>query len=281
MAMERSLCRTPPREDAGRSPSRATWRRSWPGFRRAGLTLGACLLSTVTAPAQVTIETPPAGWRDSAGEAGGFLQPVHYPASSVNVEAAKTTSLIAGRIAAHRKTPATLVVNGVPMPLRIEDDASFARPYSFAPGSNSVEVRVGAERARRQFFDTFAGKTAPRLRVVLSWDSDGTDVDLHVISPDGEHAYYGDRVTASGGTLDVDVTTGYGPEIFAHPSPKPGLYQVYVNYYGAGERPEDELTVAQVAVISDEGTPREKLQIFTVPLRKPGELTLVRSFVYP
>jgi uncharacterized protein YfaP (DUF2135 family) len=260
--------------------------RSWyrpcptaPG--RIGVVLVASLLLAVTARAQVTIETPLAGWRDSAGEAAGFVQPVHYPASSVNVEAARATALIAGRIAAHAKTNATLVVNGVPMPLRIEDDASFARPYSFAPGSNSVEVRVGAERARRQFFDTFAGKTAPRLRVVLSWDSDGTDVDLHVIGPDGEHAYYGDRVTASGGALDVDVTTGFGPEIFSHPSPKPGLYHVYVNYYGAGERPADELTTAQVAVISNEGTPREKLQVFQVPLRAPGELTLVRSFVYP
>jgi uncharacterized protein YfaP (DUF2135 family) len=111
--------------------------------------------------------------------------------------------------------------------------------------------------------------------VVLSWDTDGTDVDLHVVTPTGEHAWYGDRVVPSGGAIDVDVTTGFGPEIFAHPSPAPGLYHVYVNYYGAGET-TDDLTVAQVAIITGESTARERLQVFRVPLRKPGELTLVR-----
>ena len=41
------------------------------------------------------------------------------------------------------------------------------------------------------------------------------------------------------------------------------------------------MTVAQVAVITDEGTPREKQQLFRVPLRKPGEVTLVKAFQYP
>ena len=41
------------------------------------------------------------------------------------------------------------------------------------------------------------------------------------------------------------------------------------------------ITVAQVAVIENEGTPSEKQQTFRVPMRKPGELTLVSSFVVP
>lgn len=232
-------------------------------------------------PAAVTIRTPVSGWRNAAEDKSSFLQPVHYPASSVNVEQASAAALITGQVATHRKAPATLVVNGVPMPLAVNEDGSFARPYAFARGSNSIEVRVGEARARRQFYDAWAGRTPARLRVVLSWDTDGTDVDLHVVTPGGEHAYYGDRVTPGGGALDVDVTTGFGPEIFADPTPLRGLYLVYVNYYGAGERPLGELTVARVAITSDEGTPREKLQVFSVPLRNPGELTLVRSFVYP
>jgi len=70
----------------------------------------------------------------------------------------------------------------------------------------------------------------------------------------------------------------WGPN---RPSPGielPGIYHVYVNYYGAGERP-DIITTARIAIIQDEGSPREKQQVFSVPLRKPGELTLVRSFV--
>jgi uncharacterized protein YfaP (DUF2135 family) len=218
------------------------------------------------------------------------VQPVHYPASSVNTEGADTAALIAGRIASASKRAATLVVNGVPMPMVLDPDGRFARPYAFGKGSNSIEVRDGKQRARRQFYDAYADKAPAKLRVVLSWDTDGTDVDLHVVAPNGEHAWYGDRVTRSGGAIDVDVTTGYGPEIFAHPSPPPGLWQIYVNYYAGGMQDQDsgdggtpraDLTTAQVAIITGEGSPRDRQQVFRVPLRKPGELTLIRSFVYP
>lgn len=53
-----------------------------------------------------------------------------------------------------------------------------------------------------------------------------------MVTPDGGHSYYGNRVLNNGGALDVDVTTGYGPEIFSSPSPQNGTYLVYLNYYG-------------------------------------------------
>jgi uncharacterized protein YfaP (DUF2135 family) len=87
-------------------------------------------------------------------------------------------------------------------------------------------------------------------------------------------------VAPNGAALDVDVTTGYGPEIYASPAPPAGIHHVYVNYYGAG-RERGQLTTAQIAVVQDEGTPREKQQVFRVPLRKPGELTHVHSFRMP
>jgi hypothetical protein len=41
------------------------------------------------------------------------------------------------------------------------------------------------------------------VQVTLSWDAD-SDVDLHVVGPDGEEIYYGNRQSASGGELDLD-----------------------------------------------------------------------------
>ena len=41
------------------------------------------------------------------------------------------------------------------------------------------------------------------------------------------------------------------------------------------------LTTAQVTVITEEGTPSEKMETFLVPMRAVGELTLVKSFSYP
>jgi uncharacterized protein YfaP (DUF2135 family) len=231
----------------------------------------------------IELENPLGGWRHSAGESSGFLQKVNYPASSVNTEGQDKSSLIKGHISKHTKgKPAKLIVNGIAIPQRVEDSGDFERPYSFGSGSNSIEVRSndGKTRKQVQFYDGYSSKAQSRLRIVLSWDSDGTDLDLHVVSPDGQHTYYGDRVAPNGGALDVDVTTGYGPEIYASPTPPNGVYHVYVNYYGDGDN-QDDLTTAQVAIITQEGTLSEKQQIFQIPMRKAGELTHVSSFSYP
>lgn len=242
------------------------------------------LLLAAHAHAQVRLETPSGGWRNSAGSGEQYTQKVNYPASSVNLqEGQSSTAQIRGRIAgAPKGKPATLVVNGVTMPLELDATGRFARPYSFGRNSNSVEVRSpdGKSRARSQFIDSHVGKTQARLRVVLSWDSPGTDLDLHVVAPDGQHAWYGQRVMQNGGALDVDVTTGYGPEIFASTAPGKGNYHVYVNYFGAGQD-TGVLTIAQVTIIANENSPAEKQQTFRVPMRAAGELTLVKSFVYP
>jgi uncharacterized protein YfaP (DUF2135 family) len=49
------------------------------------------------------------------------------------------------------------------------------------------------------------------LRVVLSWDADNSDMDLWVTDPNGERAYYGNRLTYQGGRMSQDFTGGYGP----------------------------------------------------------------------
>lgn len=256
-------------------------------LRRRALCGIACLLAAgVYAPAhaQVRIDAPAGGWRNSAGADEQYTQEVHYPASSVSLQPGQSPSAqIRGRIAgAPKDKPATLVVNGTAMPLQVNEDGSFARPYGFGSGANGVEVRApdGKGRARAQFYDVYQGKTQARLRVVLSWNTPGTDLDLHVVAPDGAHAWYGKRVMPNGGALDVDVTTGYGPEIFSSAAPAKGLYHVYVNYYGSGQD-TSALTVAQVAIVTNENTPREKRQVFQVPMRAAGELTLVKSFVFP
>ena len=245
----------------------------------------------VVADSTVSIDVPRGGWRGSSDKEAAYTQEVNYPAASVNTRADQAeTARIRGHIAAQAKPssgrPATLIVNGVAMPLRIEQDGSFERPYSFSPGSNSVEVRDpdSADISRVQFLHNGKGLAAAGLRVVLSWDSDNTDLDLHVITPDGLHCWYGDKVLENGGALDVDVTTGYGPEIFAMPTPLKGRYQVYINYYGGGyssDDPAQVITTAHVTVITQEGTINEKQESIMVPLREPGELTLIRSFSYP
>lgn len=251
--------------------------------------LMSLLAFSASAQTPPKLDTPSGGWRYSDPAQRDFLQAVTYPAASVNASGFAAAALIQGHLGQASKagrdpttSPATLVVDGVAMPLLTDQAGAFARPWRFGAGSHGVEVRpnAGGPPKRVQFFEAQAGGAKTRLRVVLSWDSPGTGVDLHVVSPDGQHVYFGDRVAGNGGALDVDVTTGYGPEIFATPAPVRGAYHVFVNFFGMGERSQD-LTVAQVAVIQNEGTPAERQQVFRVPLRNPGELTRVASFLVP
>lgn len=247
------------------------------------LTAIVLALAAPAALAQTSIELPTGGWRYGATESG-FIQDVQYPASSVNPGSNSNAALIRGRISKSPKDrrPGTLVVNGVAMPLSADETGEFSRPYAFASRSNSVVVRSpdGKATRRAQFYEANLQRPQARLRIVLSWDSDGTDLDLHVIAPDGEHVYYGNRVGASGGALDVDVTTGFGPEIYASPSPRRGTWHVYVNYFGSGDNARSTVTSAQIAVVSYEGTAQETQRTFRVPMRKAGELTHVASFSY-
>lgn len=237
------------------------------------------LLLALALPAMAEEDRPLGGWRMTASDTADYMQDVHYPAVRVNAGGKPAAGLISGQVRATPKGVPALIVNGSPLPLPLEGD-SYARPYAFGSGSNSVEVRDGEGRVQRrtQFYEANPGQLAPALRVVLAWDTDHTDVDLHVVTPSGQHAWYGQRVIESGGALDVDVTDGYGPEIFSSPTPEVGPYLVYANYYG-GESGE-ALTVAQVTVIQHEGTLREKRTLLQVPLRRPGELNFVTSFIF-
>lgn len=232
----------------------------------------------------VHIDSPLSGWHENNGDNANYSGSINYPASSVNIAADQNASAqIRGQIKGLKKPPSQpgrLVVNGIDMPLRIEQDGSFARPFIFPEGSNSVEVKSpDGQNSKMQFYATKGqGAISARLRVVLSWDTDNTDLDLHVVTPDGQHVWYGNTLLDNGGALDIDVTTGYGPEMFSSPTPQKGRYLVYVNYYGG--RSEAELTTAHLTVISEEGTINEKQESFIVPMRNAGELTLVKSFSY-
>jgi hypothetical protein len=77
--------------------------------------------------------------------------------------------------------------------------------------------------------------TKPSLRFVLTWETDGNDVDFHILDAQGGHAFYQHRALASGGELYADVTTGYGPECFTiegHPHAYP--YRLRAHYYSRG-----------------------------------------------
>lgn len=89
--------------------------------------------------------------------------------------------------------------------------------------------------------------TATAISLVMSWDSNLTDVDLHLVRPGGRtfdssggsDCYYGasnpDWNTTRDNTddpfLDVDDIDGLGPENINLQTTAPGRYEVYIHYF--------------------------------------------------
>lgn len=78
--------------------------------------------------------------------------------------------------------------------------------------------------------------SAGETRIVLTWGVEPSDLDSHIVGPDGSggrfHVYYVDKTSPDGNvTLDVDDTTSYGPETITITTQHPGKYVYYVYNY--------------------------------------------------
>lgn len=249
--------------------------------------------AAVTETASAELSGPTGGWRYHGLLGTPDEVRVAYPTPPIDRGGQRGRSLIEGRlrgIDATRRAQ-TLAVNGNPLPLYADAEGRFARPYAFGAGSNSVAVMSaeGEVLRRAQFYEANALKTPARIRIVLGWDDPGAEVDLHVLTPDGQHAYWADPVMSNGGGLDVDSVDGPGPEVFTMTAPLRGTYAVYINYWGnlgaggynfdEGSNDRDMITT-QISLVFNENTVNERRETFLVPLRAIGDLQLIKSFDY-
>ena len=116
------------------------------------------------------------------------------------------------------------------------------------------------------------------LRVALSWDADNTDIDLWVTDPNGEKAYYGNRITYQGGRMSQDHTGGYGPETFSLKQAKPGKYKVEANFYGHNQQIVAGATTLQLKLTTRFGTRDAQEQTVTMRLKGRSEVVQVGEF---
>jgi tetratricopeptide (TPR) repeat protein len=116
------------------------------------------------------------------------------------------------------------------------------------------------------------------MRVVLSWDSDNSDMDLWVTDPNGEKCYYGNRFTYQGGRLSEDLTGGYGPEEFSLRNAKPGRYKVEANFFGDRQQLVTGATTLQLTFTTGFGTASAQQQQVTLRLNGRRETVFVGEF---
>jgi Ca-activated chloride channel family protein len=116
------------------------------------------------------------------------------------------------------------------------------------------------------------------LRVVMTWDADNTDIDLHVTDPLGEHCSFSNNRTSQGGMMSRDFTGGYGPEEFALRRAAPGKYKIEANFYGNRQQVLAGATTLQVKLISGFGTAAQKEKLITLRLKDRSETVFVGEF---
>lgn len=194
---------------------------------------------------------------------------------------------ISGRVANPLLTRAQLIV---------DNDAQQAYDVELHDGFFSQQVVINSSAAEEQHSAriiavsgsltaeatvNFTSQVPPTaLRVTLTWDTGGTDVDLWVTDPNGERCYYGHRSTASGLSLDFDDVDGYGPENITTTNIIPGDYVVQVHYYSDHDYENAIPSNAAVVIRIDEGSPNEVVNNYYGYLDDTGAMWTVTSLTF-
>ncbi len=110
------------------------------------------------------------------------------------------------------------------------------------------------------------------LRIVLSWDADNTDIDLHVVEPSGETAFYSHNRTLIGGHVSRDFTQGYGPEDYFIRKAMPGSYEIKCKYYGSSQQTLIGPATVTATIFTNYGRKNEQRQVITLRLDKPDQM---------
>lgn len=118
------------------------------------------------------------------------------------------------------------------------------------------------------------------VRIILTWDTDMTDMDLWVTEPSGEKADYSHNRTTIGGLVSRDFTDGYGPEEYMLRKRLSGNYKVEVNFYGSSAPELTGPTTLQVEVFTNYGRADEARKAITLRLDKSKDVIHVGDIAY-
>ena len=142
------------------------------------------------------------------------------------------------------------------------------------------EWKDGARPAVPDYAEEFRDNLDTDIRIVMSWDADATDIDLHVVEPGGEEAFYGHNRTARGGLVSRDITDGYGPEEYlVHAAPH-GAYAIQAKYYGSRQQTLVGAATVTATVFTDWGRAEEQRRTLALRLDKPHDMVDIGTIVF-
>ena len=106
------------------------------------------------------------------------------------------------------------------------------------------------------------------IRVVINWNMNSADIDLHVKDPRGETCNYGNKSTEIGGRISKDNTQGYGPEQFMLKKAIQGNYEVFVNYFGDSQVKTEGPSTVMIEIYTSYSGKDEQCRVVCVQLSK-------------
>jgi len=119
------------------------------------------------------------------------------------------------------------------------------------------------------------------LRVVLSWNLDLVDLELHVVEPSGELCYSFRNHTSCGGMLSRDMVRGLGPEEYMIRKAVPGKYEIKVRLFASRGQTVGQDVSAQVRIYTHYGdTEKEKETISVVRLSTNRQVVHVANVFF-
>lgn len=163
--------------------------------------------------------------------------------------------------------PQTFTFSAPSLPLQLEAGDVVTFPVQYAPRragleGGFIEVHSNDATQATQRVDLSAIAEPPALQdvglhVKLAWDTDYTDIDLHLLGPGGQlwtcegDCYFSNRNPNWGDQntdlddpfLDLDDVDGYGPENINLEAPIAGTYKVLVHFWDPHEGSDARATI--------------------------------------
>ena len=216
-------------------------------------TTGRVVTAEATASVEISAPEPP------APEPPGPELTVTITSPQDGATITTHTITVTGTISDPSITQATIDINGNFHAISVSN-GSFSTDENVSSGSNTITV-TATNALQEVASDTVTVDvqiTTYGIRVELTWDTGGTDMDVHLVRPGGEYyvspgdCYWNNGnpdwgiagITEDNPSLDQDDTYGYGPENITLEQPsEEGTYLVIIHYFADNDLGPSTATV--------------------------------------
>ena len=113
------------------------------------------------------------------------------------------------------------------------------------------------------------------VRVVIDWNHNDTEIDLHIIDPNREECYYAKPTTKQGGVLSKDGTEGFGSECFHLKKAQKGFYYIKINYFGDRKQKLETPTFLKVTIYTNQGKKNASKEVSVIRLTRKDKEEIV------